>query len=51
MIKNNKVFFIISLIAVVLLINTGCKDFGVPEYSFTVTHGEGIGGLPSAGTY
>ena len=34
-----------------IFVNTGCKDFGIPEYKFIVIHGEGIGGLPAAGTY
>ena len=49
--KNNKLVLIVSLITLVLLMNTGCKDFGVPEYNFTVIHGDGIGGLPAAGSY
>ncbi len=49
--KSNRLFLIFVLISTVLLINTGCKEFGIPEYSFIVTLGEGVSGSPEAGTY
>jgi len=43
--------FIMIFAFVLLMINTGCKDFGVPDYNFTVTLGDGVSGLPAAGSY
>ena len=50
MAKKNNNFFLI-LVAFVLLIIIGCKDFGVPNYNFIVILGEGVGGQPDAGSY
>jgi hypothetical protein len=47
--KYGVLFFFIIII--VLLVNTGCKDFGVPDYNLIVNFGEGISGLPDAGSY
>ena len=49
--KKKAIYLGLLLTISLIFINTSCKNFGVPDYQFTVTLGEGVSGTPAAGTY
>ena len=49
--KNRSVFLMFFLMGLVILFVPGCKTGEDAQYTLTVTVGEGIMGMPAAGSY